>query len=156
MLTKLQRLSVDVEGRYATASELQFLKDYLDTADSRIALYEKLGATHEEIDTTIETTLKAIDPSIYYRGDRDVSAICKRDRQHALRCLAIAMLTDDLERLRDDYLLWDQKIVRAFRDQRPVKLTYQILAQTLENALTTEESALILESVQLAGVTLSA
>jgi hypothetical protein len=156
MLTKLKRLSVDVEGRYATANELQFLKDYLDTADSRIALYEKLEETREEIDTTIEATLKAIDHGIYHRGDRDVSAICKRDRQHALRCLAIAMLIDDLERLRDDYLLWDQKIVRAFRDQRPVKLTYQILAQTLENALNTEESALILESVQLAGVTLSA
>jgi hypothetical protein len=156
MLTKLKRLSVDVEGRYATANELQFLKDYLDTAESRVSLYEKLGTIRGELDSQIETNLKAIDPNIYRRGDRDVSAVCKRDRQHAFRCLSIAMLTDDLERLRDDYLIWDQKIVRSFRDQRPVKLTYQVMAKTLENALTAEESALIMDAVQLAGTTLAA
>lgn len=155
MLTKLKRLSIEVDGRYADHNELQFLHDYLDSAESRISLYEKLEELHEKIDERLESDLKAIDPNIYRRGDRDVSAVCKRDRQHALRCISIATLLDDLERLRDDYLVWDSILVRAFRDQRPVNLTYQVMARVLDSLLPDEESALILEAVQLTRKTLA-
>jgi Phycobilisome protein len=155
MLTKLKRLSIDVDSRYATDQELQFLQDYLDSATARIDLYEKLADQHQALDQQIEDTIQTIDPNIYRRGDQDVSAICKRDRQHAFYCLAIAMLLNDLEHLKDDYLLWDQKIVRAFRDQRSVKITYQILTKILENCLNDPEKALIMPAVSLAQATLA-
>ncbi|MEG3436025.1 phycobilisome protein [Pannus brasiliensis CCIBt3594] len=155
MLTKLKRLSIDVDGRYADHNELQFLHDYLDSADDRISLYEKLEGIHGKIDEQLESDLKAIDPNLYRRGDRDVSAVCKRDRQHALRCISIATLLDDLERLRDDYLVWDSIVVRAFRDQRPANLTYQTMAKVLESFLSDEESHLILEAVQLTRATVA-
>jgi hypothetical protein len=155
MLTKLKRLSIDVDGRFASDQELQFLEDYLDSAPARIDLYEKLAHSYQAIDQQLEDTINAIEPNIYRRGDRDVSAICKRDRQYALRYLAMAMLWDDLELLKDDYLLWDQKVVRAFRDQRPVKITYQILTKILENCLNDSEKALMMPSVLLTQATLT-
>jgi hypothetical protein len=154
MLTKIKRLSVEVEGRHATADELRFLHDYLDGAGERLALYEKLQGTIDKLDRQIEIEIEALDPNIYRRGERDISAICKRDRQNALRCISIATLFDDLERLRDDFLVWDSIVVKAFQDGRAVNLTYQVMARVLENLLDADEYALISEALQLTRTTL--
>jgi hypothetical protein len=49
MLTQLARLSLEVDGRYATDQELQFLEDYLQTVDQRLSAYEKIRNAEEKI-----------------------------------------------------------------------------------------------------------
>jgi len=42
MLKQLSRLSNETEGRYASTVELQFIKDYVNSVDTRISAYEKI------------------------------------------------------------------------------------------------------------------
>jgi len=42
MFTNLERLSVEVDGRYATPEELDFLKSYFNTLKYRISAYQKI------------------------------------------------------------------------------------------------------------------
>ena len=49
MLSQLARLTVEADGRYATSEELQFLKDYIESLDSRVSAYQKIQAAEAEV-----------------------------------------------------------------------------------------------------------
>ncbi len=149
MLTQLKKLSISTEGRYAQKSELRFLHDYLESVDARIAVYEKIRDEQDEIDGQISSIAQSIDPKIYYRGNRNIADICKRDRTSALRCASAAMLFDDLDRLRNDYLMWDQKIIKAFADNKPAQITYQVMFKVIEAMVKPEELALIAPALKV-------
>ncbi|RMF23527.1 MAG: allophycocyanin, partial [Cyanobacteria bacterium J083] len=48
MLSQLSQLSIEADGRYATEAELQFLKDYINSSQTRISTYEKIR-DHAEV-----------------------------------------------------------------------------------------------------------
>ncbi|MBR8831864.1 MAG: hypothetical protein N5P05_002153 [Chroococcopsis gigantea SAG 12.99] len=149
MLTQLKKLSISTEGRYAQESELQFFHDYLKTVNARIGVYETIRDEQEQIDSQITLIAQSIDPKIHYRGDRNIANICRRDRQQALRCASAAMLFDDLDRLRNDYLMWDQKIIKAFADSKPAQITYQVMFKVIETMIKPEELTLIAPALKI-------
>jgi len=110
MLKQLARLSVEADGRYASAKELQFLKDYLQSLDQHVSAYEKIQAAEAEIISKVEESIRATDPHLFHKGSRDVTPTCKRDRVDVLRYSAAALLSNDLDRLREGLLLWYQTI----------------------------------------------
>ncbi|MGK7872233.1 MAG: allophycocyanin [Xenococcaceae cyanobacterium] len=149
MLKQLARLSVEADGRYATASELQFLKDYLQSVDQRISAYEKIRDAEEKIIDQVEAKMRSIDPNLFLRDSQDITSVCKRDRKHTLRCSAAAMLINDLDRLRDGFLLWQRTIVQAFDIERPTEVTYQVMPEIIKQYLTAEEAELVMSVLQL-------
>ena len=106
MLTQLGRVSLEADGRFATEAELQFLKDYLESADHRISAYQKIRDTEEQIMDQVEEKALEQNNRVFFKGTRDMSATCRRDRKQVLKSLAAAMLVSDLDYLRDSMLLW--------------------------------------------------
>lgn len=156
MLKQLSRLSIETDGRYATAEELQFLHDYLQSVEQRIDAYKKIRDSEEQIADRVAEKMREADPNVFRKGDRDMSAICKRDRKHTLRCSSAAMLVDDLERLQNGLLLWQRTIVQAFSDSYPTEVTYQVMPEVIKEHLTAEEAELIMPAIELDGSVLAA
>jgi hypothetical protein len=149
MLKQLARLSVEADGRYATADELQFLKDYLQSVDQRLSAYEKIRDAEEKIIPQVEEIKRSLDPNLFVMGSRDITEVCRRDMTNVIRCSAAALLINDLDRLRAGLLVWYQTIVRAFNYQRYAEITYQIIQDVVKEYLTAEEAELMLPILQL-------
>ncbi|AHB89408.1 allophycocyanin alpha subunit [Thermosynechococcus sp. NK55a] len=143
MLRQLEKLSLETDGRYASAQELEFLKNYLATVEQRISAYEKIRDAEEKILDEVERQLRARNPYIFRKGNQDYSAVCRRDRRHVLRLGATAMLFGDLNALREGFLLWYRTIIKAFRDEKAAQVTYQVLPQVVNQALSSEEAPLM-------------
>jgi hypothetical protein len=125
MLTQLSRLSIDADGRYATAEELQFLKDYLQTTDQRIQTYKSVRDNEAFLIEDLQVQVKAVSGSLLLKGSKDVSSLFKRDQKHMLRVAAAAMLFNDLDFLREGLLLWHRTIVKAFGVEQPAQVGCQ-------------------------------
>lgn len=149
MLKQLSNLNIEADGRYATDQELQFLKNYLQSVEQRISAYEKIRDAEEEIMDRVETKMRSIDPNLFLRRSQDLTAVCRRDRKITLRCSAAAMLINDLDRLREGYLLWQRTIMCAFKDERPTRVHYQVLSEIIKQYLTAEEVELVMPVLQL-------
>lgn len=149
MLTQLKQLSTDAEGRYATPAELDFLRGYLKSAPQRLSAYEKIQAAEEQMMDKLETELLTLDAEVFKRGSRDVTEICRRDRQDTLRHIAAALLFNDLPRLRDGLLLWQRTIVHAVQVQKASALTWREMPEVIRDHLTPKEADLIMPALQI-------
>lgn len=149
MLTQLSRLSVEADGRYGTAQELQFLKDYFESVATRISAYEKIRDAEAEIIPRMEGERRAADPSFFCLGERDVTERCQRDLRRGLRYVVTAMLFNDLDYLRENPLLWYKTIVSSFGLARKIEITYLIFPNLLKEYLTNEEAELLMPALHL-------
>ncbi|MEG3896776.1 MULTISPECIES: phycobilisome protein [unclassified Microcoleus] len=139
MLSQLTRLSTEADGRYASAEELQFLKDYLHSLNHRISAYKKIQASETEIMRQVEAEMQSLDSNLFRRGTQDVTQKCRGDIVQVLRHSAAAMLIDDTERLRDRLLLWLQTILGAVHVRNTATVTYDAMKKVLKQYLTVEE-----------------
>ncbi|TAG94398.1 MAG: phycobilisome protein [Oscillatoriales cyanobacterium] len=146
MLSQLARLSMEADGRYASAAELQFLKDYFQSLNHRMSAYKKIQASEKEILRQVETQMQSIDPNIFRRGSQDVTAKCRGDFAQVLRHSAAALLINDTERLRDRLLLWLQTIIGAFHGP---SVTYEVMKNVIKQHLTAEEASLFLPILEI-------
>jgi hypothetical protein len=149
MLKQLNTLTVEADGRYATSAELKFLQDYLKTVDLRISAYEKIRNAEDQIVGQWAAKVLASNPNLFFKGNQDFTAICKRDRQSVLRISSAAMLMDDLENLRNGFLHWYRTIVTAFDYKQSASITYLQLAEILKQYLTPEELGAIRPALDL-------
>ncbi|GAB4211412.1 MAG: allophycocyanin subunit alpha [Synechococcales cyanobacterium] len=149
MLTQLQKLSVSVDGRYASDDELRLLDSLQSSFDLRLRAYQKLQASEPEIIKETEARVQSLDPQLLMRGVEDFRGKWRADTVRVLRFSAAAMLLDDVERLKDRLLFWFQTLMRAFRTQKSCEMTYQILQEVVKTHLTPEEAALFLPLLEL-------
>lgn len=149
MLKQLESLSLTAEGRYATAQELQFLHDYLSTVDLRMSVYQKIRDVEDEIIEQLQNKMRKIKPGIFQTKSGDVSAVCQRDIKVILRNAIAAMLIDDLDRLRENILLWQRIIIKVFQERHIATMVHTTMPEIIEQFLTPEEFALIKPVLQL-------
>ena len=153
MLTQLSRLSIEADGRYASDRELKFLKDYFETAETRISAYEKIRDAEEAIFERVEMEKKTRNQTqkekLFYMGEEDRSATCLRDMRGILRRCASGMLVNDIDRLRESALLWYYTIVCSFGYEKDTQIMYQFLEKVVKEHLTPEEADLIKPALQL-------
>jgi hypothetical protein len=155
MLTQLSQLKLSTDGRYATAEELQFLKNYLNTATQRIETYRKIRDNEAFLMEDAYEQTKAVNPGLFLKGNRDVSSFAKRDRQHIFRILTGAMLFDDLDFLREGVLLWHRTIVKSFSIEEVTQVTWQTMPKVINKYLTADEAKLLSPGLGLARAILS-
>ena len=139
MLNQLEQLSVNAEGRYATAQELQFLKDYFSTVNVRLSAYQKIRDSETEIIEQLRIEMLEQQPDIFKVGDRDLTPLYERDTRIVLRIATAAMSIDDLDRVRDNILLWQRTIVKAFQVKHIAALAHSTMPEIIEGFLTAEE-----------------
>lgn len=149
MLSQLARLSMEADGRYASAAELQFLKDYFQSLNHRMSAYKKIQASEKEILRQVETQMQSIDPNIFRRGSQDVTAKCRGDFAQVLRHSAAALLINDTERLRDRLLLWLQTILGAVQVKQTSPVTYDVMKKVMKQHLTAEEASLFVPILEI-------
>lgn len=155
MLKQLAHLSVEADGRYATAEELQFLKDYLQSVELRVSAYEKIRAAEEKIIYLVEAKKRSLNANLFQLNSQDVTQVCKRDMVNVLRHAAAALLINDFDRLRSGLLLWYQTIVRTFKYERYAEVTYQVIQDVVKQYLTPQEAALFCPILELSHIILS-
>jgi hypothetical protein len=149
MLKQLERLSLTAEGRYATTQELQFIRDYLPTVDLRLSAYQKICDAEAEIIAKLEVKMRALNPDIFLVDAGDVSSLYQRDTKNVLRSAIAAMLTDDLDHVREHLLLWHRTIIKAFKVQHIAAMAHQTMPEIIQQFLTPEEFALVIPFLQL-------
>ncbi|MCU0547663.1 MAG: phycobilisome protein [Oscillatoriaceae cyanobacterium Prado104] len=149
MLSQLARLSTEADGRYASAEELQFLKEYFQSLNYRISAYKKIQAAEKEILRQVEAQIQSVDASLFRRGSQDVTSKWRLDTVRVLRHSAAALLTNDTERLRDRLLLWFQTILGAFQAKNSSAVTYDVMKKVLKQYLTAEEASLFFPILEI-------
>jgi Phycobilisome protein len=143
MLSQLQKLSRDTEGRYATDEELQFLQNYLESYSLRLQTYQRLHELESTIMQQVYDQLRSQEPEMFRRNTEDLSAIWKRDTLRVLRYSAVALLLDDPETLRESLLYWMQSLMRAFKMQRNCQVTYEVMQKVVKESLTPPQAHLL-------------
>lgn len=154
MLTQLSRLSIKAEGRYAQASELQFLKKYLQSIPLRISAYEKIREVEKELIDKVVAKIEATEPQLFRSDREDYTEICRRDMTQVLKCAAAALLFNDGDRLQEGLLLWDKTIVKAIQREQTCNKAYGIMQEVIKDYLTSEEVALFSSLLVLSQITL--
>lgn len=149
MLSQMQRLSFNVEGRYATDEELRFIPEYLKTYELRLQTYQKLQEIEQQVIEQVLEKIQAQDPNILRSGTTDISPKCKRDTTLVWRYSAAALLMDDLETFRERFLLWFQSIMRAFGHQKISHATYPAMQDIVKQHLTPQQFSVFLPIIDL-------
>lgn len=140
MFRQLNHLTVVADGRYARPEELNFLRDYLASVETRISAYEKIRAEAEMMVDKIQAMQKAENPRCFHFINGDRSEICRRDLVDTIRLCASAMLFSELDLLRDNFLLWYRTIVKSFNYEASSSSTYgKYLPNMMKQLLTPEE-----------------
>jgi Phycobilisome protein len=155
MLTNLARLSVEIDGRYATKQELKFLTDYFNTMENRFSAYEKLSLNLPEIIEKVLAKTKLINPNLLIKSQGDVTEICQRDLMFLLRSTTAALLFDDQDTLQEDMLLWHGTIAKSFQFSNALKTIFEVMPEVVKEYLTPEEMALFAPLITLNKISLS-
>jgi hypothetical protein len=154
MLSQLERLTREIDGRYASDAELTFAIDYVRSFNLRVQTYQKLQELETDLVQQTYTKMRAIDPNVFNQGGTDLSAKWKRDTLRVMRYVAVAVLMDDTETFRERLLLWFQTIMRAFGAQHSCNLTYQVLQEVVKQSLTAPQASLVCPLLELSRRTL--
>ncbi|GAB4158227.1 MAG: hypothetical protein Fur0046_37910 [Cyanobacteria bacterium J069] len=142
MLSQMKRLSLEIEGQYATDSELQFLRDYVKSYELRVETYQRIQAAEALLVSEVQQYLTRKDPALFRSGNDDVTTKWKRDTVRVLRYSAVAMLLNDPETLQERFLLWFQTIMRAFGAQQSCNATYEAMQHVVKQHLTPVQASL--------------
>lgn len=149
MLTYLERLSIETDGRYATSEELEFLKLYFASFNLRLKTYQKIHQYETEIIQTIQNKIQLNYPKTFIRGSTNVTQKWRLDTVRVLRYSAMALLINDPNYLKERLLIWFSTVLQALQVQDLTKLTYQTMTEVIVNYLTQEEQALFLPLIEL-------
>ncbi|MBE9136081.1 phycobilisome protein [Nodosilinea sp. LEGE 07088] len=156
MLTNVQSLIHNSDGRYASDQELMFFQTYLSSVGTRLRAYQKIQRAEQQIIAQVMAQLKAQRPSTFQVGGQDLTAKWQRDTVRVLRYSATALLLDDTERFKETLLTWFQSIMRAFKTQESCHLTYTAMQAVMPNHLNAEELKLYIPILELCRVVLGA
>ena len=149
MLSQLNTLCTETDGRYATDAELLFLHRYLQTVQLRFSAYRSIQAHEAQIIQQVQERLEAIAPGLLQQGQSDLTAKWKQDTIRSLRYAALALLLDDPQTLRETMLVWFQTIIRAFDAEPSCNLTYTLIQDVVTQYLSPAEAELFCPILEL-------
>jgi len=142
MLSQLQKLSCETDGRYATDEELEFVSEFGRSFYLRVQTYQQLQAMETVIVQQVLTKMQFLDPALLHHHNADVTAKWQRDTIRVLRYSAIAMLLNDPDSLRDRLLFWFRTIMKAFGAERCCNVTYAVMQDVVKQHLTASQASL--------------
>lgn len=150
MLSQLERLSREVDGRYASDAELAFAIDYVRSFNLRVQTYQKLQELESTIVQQTYAKMRAIDPTVFTGKNReDLTRRCASDMLAVLRATAMAVLLNDPDALQEELLLWFQTIVRAINHERVCNLEFTVLQEVVKQHLTPPQANLVCPLLEL-------
>lgn len=150
MLSQLERLSREVDGRYASDAELAFAIDYVRSFNLRVQTYQKLQELEPTIVQQTYAKMRAINPAIFTgsKGE-DLTRKCASDLVAGLRATAMAVLLNDTDTLQESFLLWLQTIMRALDKEQTCDTVYSVLQDVIKQHLTPPQANLVCPVLEL-------
>lgn len=148
MLSQLQQLSIEAEGRYATDAELEFIGEYIKSFQARQEVYQALIRAESQIIQEVFEIIEAKHSGVF-RGSETLKGKWKADTVRVLRYTAIAMLMDDPKTVRERFLAWFQTVMRAFEAQASCDITYRVMESVMARHLSDEGMALVRPFLEL-------
>jgi hypothetical protein len=85
MLSKLQQLGTDADGRYASDDELKFMDTYINSFEVRANAYRQIKAAEKEIVEAVLTKLQKSQPRLLATRGEDIQNKWKQDTFRVLR-----------------------------------------------------------------------
>ena len=149
MLSQLKRLSLEVDGRYASDAELQFMSDYVKSFNLRLQTYQKLQELESKLIEQTYAKMRSLDSTLFMQGKDDFTSKWKTDTIRTLRYVAVAVLINDPDTLRERFLIWFQTILRSFGAERTTDVTYQVLQEVVKQDLTPPQASLVCPILEL-------
>lgn len=135
MLSKLQQLGINSDGRYASDDELQFMDTYINSFDARVNAYHRIKLVETEIVEAVFAKIQTSRPQLLTLKGEDMKSKWKQDTLRVLRHSAMTVLLDDPEQLRQQFLYWFQTIMRAFGAQEACNFTYLVMQDVVRQIL---------------------
>lgn len=154
MLGQLADLSSTVDGRYATDAELKFITDYVESFDLRVQTYLKLQELESTLVQQAYVKVRSIEPTLFKIDQFDMSDKWKQDTVRVLRYVAVTVLMDDPDVLKERFLLWFCTIMKAFNAQRSCDITYRVLQAIVRQHLASAQAILVCSILELTRCTL--
>lgn len=150
MLSQLEHLSREIDGRYASDAELIFAIDYVRSFNLRVQTYQKLQAIESTIVQQTYAKMRAVDPTIFTgRKQEDLTRKCNSDLVSVWRATALAVLLNDSDVLQERVLLWLQTIMRALGKEKTCDIVYSALQEIVKEHLTPPQAELICPILEL-------
>ena len=113
MLKQLSQLTIQADGRYACTEELEFLREYIGSAKSRVKTYQHTREVRGDIAIETSLQLQEHDENIFIVEGKDHRDKFQRDQEISLRYTASTILSGDIERLKQTLLLWLRTIINS-------------------------------------------
>lgn len=143
MLSLIQRLTRELDGRYATDYELELLLQYCQSYPQRVETYQKLQSLEPVLIQQTQAKLRSLNPDLLRTGGEDMAAKWKRDTIRVLRYSALAVLLGDPDSLRERLLFWMQTVMKAFGAQRSCNATYEVMQEVAKQHLSSSQAELV-------------
>jgi len=149
MLSKLQQLGTNANGRYASDDELQFIDTYIASFDSRVAAYHCIKEMEKKIVERVLIKLQNNYPQVLFPKGQDLQDKWKQDSLRVFRYSAMTVLLDDTELLRQEFLYWFQSIMQAFGAEDACNITYLLMQDVVKELLPQNISDLLCPILEL-------
>jgi Phycobilisome protein len=149
MISQLNNLAIEVDGRYASDSELEFLGDYVQSFNLRLQTYQHIQELEKTLVQDALVKMRSLDPSVLTKDGADASAKCKQDVVAVLRYTSLAVLLNDPDGLQEQLLFWLQTIMRALRKEQVCNLTQTVLQEVMKQHLTPPQASLVVPMLEL-------
>jgi len=155
MLSQLEHLSREVDGRYASDAELTFAIDYVRSFTLRVQTYQKLQELESTIIQQTYAKMQAIDPTIFAGTNPvEINRKCVHDMSCGLRAIAMAVLLNDPDFLQEQFLQWLQTIMRSLGKAHTCDVMYSTLQDVVKQHLTQPQANLVCPLLELSRRTL--
>ncbi|MGG6296519.1 phycobilisome protein [Leptolyngbya sp. AN02str] len=128
----------NADGRYLSDRELSPLEHYAHSYHNRLNTYTLL---HQNADQLVTRSLQQMGVSDPYVTQHKTT--CFRDMSYVVRMVAIALLRDDEDGFKQEFVLWMQNILAALHKDAQSAKAYRILQITIANELPSDNAKLV-------------
>ncbi|MCU0566969.1 MAG: phycobilisome protein [Oculatellaceae cyanobacterium Prado106] len=150
MLNQLENLSREVDGRYASDAELQFLEDYMRSFHLRMQTYQKLQELEVTMVQQAYVKMRSADASIFAGNNREeTNRKCQRDMVGSLRATALTVLLDDPDAHQERFLLWLQSMMRSLGKEQTCNQLYTAYQELAKQHLSPAQAELVCPILEL-------
>ncbi len=125
--SSLESIINQSEGRYLQSNGLQPIKRYLQTFAARSKTYEILRNHSDKLVVQALKKFANLHPEIIQKHGKR----CQYDMTEALRYMALALLRDDPQFLKESLVLWQANILAAYQRNAACVVAYRCLQETL-------------------------
>jgi Phycobilisome protein len=142
MHTVLEKMIEQGDGKYLGNKDVQVLLDYAQSVQQRVETYQFIQRQEAQL-IALALEKVHVDPVYLSRYINTENGRCSRDMTSTLRYCTTAMLLNDEQFLREEYLIWLETIFRSLKHKDLSLVSIEALSKALSERLSQAEYKLM-------------